>query len=343
MVSAIANEARVRADELSGQSFETIYFGGGTPTTLNPLQLDEILNAIHASYNVVPNPELTIESNPDNLSREYLDQIRSLGFNRLSIGLQSFHNRDLAFMHRSHREADNIRAVKSAQDAGFDNISVDLIYGIPWHSKADWQHNLDQIGKLQVQHLSAYALTVEPKTELDIIVNKKKLLAMDEDKSAQHFLQLRSWARAQGIFPYEISNFACPGFHSRHNSAYWTGIPYLGLGPSAHSFDGKTCRSWNISNNAKYLAEAAGTRKSEQLGSTDLYNEYIMTGLRRSEGISLEEITQRFGITFHDFFKNESVLLLKDGRLVHSDRERIIIPEAHLFQADGIASALFMI
>lgn len=323
-------------------SLQTIYFGGGTPSMLELADLASLLDEIRSKYQIEKAPEITLEVNPEDVTEEKLQGWKELGVNRLSIGVQSFFNEELEWMNRNHQAEASINAVKSAQQAGFENITIDLIYGVPVSSREHWEENLNRALALNVPHISAYALTVEPKTALAHSVQKNAALAPDEEEAHQQFLMLRERLMANGFDAYEISNFGKPGWHSKHNSNYWNGIPYLGIGPGAHSFDGDV-RRWNIRNNVLYAKAVQSSEpwyETEQLSVRDRYNETIMTGLRRQEGVSLEEVKIRFGERCVSLIERESKPYLERGWLQWKG-DRLCLTEAGLFFADGIAADLF--
>ncbi len=296
MVDAIQRELHLRKRELGATSIESIYFGGGTPSTLTDQQLTDILNTIYGQFSVAPNAEITLECNPDDLDRERLPLLRSL-VNRLSIGTQSFDESDLKWMNRSHNAAQAKNSVEWAATAGFDSITIDLIYGLPQADLASWERNVTQALELPINHLSCYCLTIEPGTPLAYQVKKKRITPASEEAASSQFEHLQSWVTAAGFEQYEVSNFAQKGAYAKHNSAYWKRKPYLGIGPSAHSLIGSE-RSWNTANNKTYLlAINSGTRphESETLTEVDVFNEMIMTGLRTAWGIDMNQLNQLVG------------------------------------------------
>lgn len=347
MVRAIMAEAQLHADFFeAGSSIETIYFGGGTPSLLTAIQIREILGTLHELYSISANAEITLEANPDDLDRPHLEAMRASGINRLSIGVQSFAEADLQAMRRSHNAVQARQAILDAQSSGFDNISLDLIYGIPGSSMAQWKDNVQQALDLGPQHLSAYALTVEPQTLLHDQVNKG-YVALPED-AAYHlqFFHLIDALEQAGWEHYELSNFATPGFRSRHNSAYWLGVPYLGLGPSAHSYH-KPVRSWNLRNNAQYLRAIAeggkGLQEREVLSPRDQLNEYLMTHFRKADGVDLERMKTEWDFdlltrereALNDF--QQKGWMTQEGNMLVLSREGKMMSDAiirDLFQVD---------
>lgn len=344
MVNSILQEITLQKDYLVQEPVRTIYFGGGTPSLLKEQELTALLSHLRATFTVAADAEITLEANPDDLTVEKLVQLKAAGINRLSIGVQSFHEEDLTWMNRAHNSRQALDCIKQAQDLGFQNITIDLIYGGPTLTNEGWEQNVKQAIALGVPHLSCYALTVEPGTALDHFIKKKKMAATDPDKAAQHFEMLMEWLGGAGYEHYEISNFALPGWHSRHNSSYWQGKPYLGLGPSAHSFNG-TSRQWNIANNTQYIKSiTAGTVpfEIESLTTAMQFNEYIMTSLRTSAGCNLEWVAEKFGtdLTIHLLAHSEPFITM--GRIERVGEALRLTKAGRLF-ADGIAGELFIL
>lgn len=342
MVTALLKEIEIQKAYLSGTSINTIYFGGGTPSLLPEKDLLHLLEAIHKNFTVNAGAEVTLEANPDDLSPDKLQMLKNAGVNRLSIGIQSFHEEDLKWMHRAHNAEQAKECILHAQDAGFENITIDLIYGGPTLTDAGWAYNVQQAIALGVPHLSCYALTVEPGTALDHFIKKKKMSAVDADKAARHFEQLLKWTEAAGYEQYEISNFALKGWHSRHNSSYWQGASYLGLGPSAHSFDTKS-RQWNVANNALYiksLEQGELNFEREELTPVMMLNEYLMTALRTSAGCDLVVVAERFGDEKRSVIIKEAGQFIRKGWMRQEGERLILTPAGRLF-ADGIAAQLF--
>lgn len=289
MLDAIGREIDRRRAEIGCGSVKTLYFGGGTPSVCTPEEIGRFVRQVRERWRADTFEEVTLEANPDDLTPAYLDGLREAGIDRLSIGIQSFCDDHLRRMNRRHDARRAIEAVREAQAAGFGNITIDLIYGLPRMTAREWQYSLDRAVELDVQHLSAYHLTIEPRT----FFGRQGLQPVDESVSEEQFRILRETLSAAGFEHYEVSNFARPGFRARHNSSYWHGEPYLGAGPSAHSYDGARRRRWNVADNRRYLAgEPPG---EERLTDTDLLNEYLMTRLRTAEGISTDFIAARFG------------------------------------------------
>lgn len=343
MVVAIAKEIVMRKDEFAGEMIETIYFGGGTPSVLSNDEIEFLINTVRSNFTVAHNPEITLEANPDDLSIERIKALADSQINRLSIGVQSFFEDDLKMMNRAHNaveaEACLVEAVKY-----FDNISIDLIYGVPGMTNERWLHNVTKALSFGVPHISSYALTVEPKTALDKFV-KKGVIAQPSDEAAQeHFMILVDTLQANDFVHYELSNFGKEGYFSRNNTAYWLGKKYLGIGPSAHSYNGIS-RSWNIANNTIYLKnieENILPSETEKLTIADRYNEYIMTGLRTIWGVSIERVETELGKLYKDYLIAESARFIEQG-LLESNDGVIKTTRKGKFLADGIASDLFFI
>ena len=343
MVNAIIKELELRTDELLGQEIDCIYFGGGTPSLLKAATLDKILATVKTHYKVTDQPEITLEANPDDLNLKKAEQLSSIGINRLSIGIQSFFNDDLKLMNRAHN-AQEAKDVIQLIKPYFTNYSIDLIYGIPGMSTECWQQNLNHALDFDVPHISAYALTVEPKTALAHFIDQGTIAPVDEDQAKAHYHILLDTLEAQGYSNYEFSNFGKPGFHSRNNTAYWQGDSYIGIGPGAHSYDGHQ-RAWNISNNPKYIKainQGNLPQEVEHLSPADKYNEFIMTRLRIQEGISLQEITQLFGETQKTYLLRQAQQHLNKGFL-NIQKEYLTVTKKGKFLSDGIASDLFWV
>ncbi|WP_276389400.1 radical SAM family heme chaperone HemW [Eudoraea chungangensis] len=340
---SLENELLLRKKELGNGIIDTIYFGGGTPSLLSSQEIARLINSIHKSYVVNRNPEITLEANPDDLSLEKLKELAASPINRLSIGIQSFFDTDLKLMNRAHNSREARRSVKEAQ-AYFENISIDLIYGIPNASDAQWRANIEQALAFKVPHISAYALTVEPRTALKSFIQKGLMPDVDEEKAAAQFFVLIDLLEKNGFLHYEVSNFGKKDFFSKNNTAYWTGKSYLGIGPSAHSYDGLS-RKWNVRNNVKYIKALQKDKlpyEKETLTKTDRYNEYIMTSLRTMWGISLTEIANRFGDKYAEFTILQASDRIKQGLLIQ-EGETLKVSKEGKFLSDGIASDLFMI
>ena len=337
------NENDKEAKFLNDENIETIYFGGGTPSLLSGEELKLILEKIRNYYNISPSAELTLEANPDDINIMQLKEWKQAGINRLSIGVQSFFDEDLQWMNRAHTSSQAFSAIEASQLEGFNNITVDLIYGTPTLSDEKWKENVALAVKLKVPHLSCYALTVEPSTALHALIVQKKLENIDEGKQARQFLLLIDWLEKEGYDHYEISNFAKPGMRSRHNSAYWQGKNYIGFGPSAHSFDGKV-RQWNISNNSQYIESLKNNilpLEKEQLTDQQQLNEYIMTSLRTIEGIDLTYVEKKFGSLPAIHVERSLMKYLESGKIKLEEKKVRLTNEGKLY-ADGIAADLFI-
>lgn len=322
---------------------ETIYFGGGTPSLLTNEEIETIIASVYKNYTVVENPEITLEANPDDLTPTRILELKATPINRLSIGIQSFFETDLKLMNRAHNAQEAIDCLTFATKH-FDNISLDLIYGVPGASNAQWQANIEQALAFGVNHISSYALTVEPKTALAAFIKKGVIENIDDEMAQQQFFILIDKLEAEGFVHYELSNFGKPGYFSRNNSAYWQGKKYIGIGPSAHSFNGEQ-RSWNIKNNTQYIAAIAENRVPqdiETLSTADKYNEYIMTGLRTIWGVSLKKIKTDFGLDFQSYLLKQSEKHIKE-QLLYIENEKLKVTKKGKFLSDGIASDLFKI
>ncbi len=338
-------EIFLRNTELQNRTLSSLYFGGGTPSMLSVDELKSLIDEVLKYFSFDPDIEITLEANPDDLSLSFLRELSKSDFNRLSIGTQSFFDEDLKLMNRAHSAVQAESSIKAAQDFGFQNISIDLIYGSPTSNTEIWTKNLEKTIALEVPHISSYALTVEPKTALSAWVKSGKIAPPKEGDQNEEFFFMTSFLKNNGFEHYEISNFAKPGFSSRHNSAYWNSQEYLGIGPSAHSYNGSDRRSWNVANNKKYidlLNENLDTFESEILGETERLNEMLMIGLRTAKGVDYNALKSQFPPKLIDQIEKivqrkstEGLLQVIDGRL--------IIPEKHWFLADGIASDLFVV
>ena len=342
MLNSIHTELFLRRSEIK-EEVETIYFGGGTPSLLSSKEIRFMLDLIKQHYKVVVEPEITLEANPDDLSKDKITSLADSGVNRLSIGIQSFFDEDLKYMNRAHNAFEAKQCLDEA-NRHFDNISIDLIYGIPGLTEARWMENLKQTIDQGVGHISSYALTVESKTALDHFIKSGKYQPLDDALAQRHFKILQETAKRNYYIQYEVSNFGKDGFYSRHNTSYWKGINYLGIGPSAHSYDGEY-RSWNMANNANYIA---GIRKGvlpsekEALQVEDRINESIMTGLRTIWGVSVEEIEKKFGENYKNKILHNASKYLEQGALNFEKGKLILRPESY-FLADGISADLFLL
>lgn len=344
MVATMLRELELQKDYLEGEEIETIYFGGGTPSLLDESDLDLIFNKINGLFSISTNqspiPEVTLEANPDDLSKEKIKVFKNTIINRFSIGVQSFFEEDLKFMNRAHNAQEAEICIKNVQEAGFENLTIDLIYGSPTTSDLNWQKNIEKTLAFNIPHVSCYCLTVEPNTALDHFVKKGKVKPVDEEQAERQFNYLIKKLNNGNFDHYEISNFGKKGFYSKHNSNYWKGKKYLGIGPSAHSFNGKS-RQWNIANNAKYMQSIKENKLNfelETLTPAQQYNEYIMTALRTMWGIDFLKIkklnTEKY------FLKNVEKLIQQN--LIVKKNDHYLLSKNAKFLADGIAAELFM-
>jgi oxygen-independent coproporphyrinogen-3 oxidase len=343
MILSLIKEIELRKNELGDTIIETIYFGGGTPSVLNTEEIRELIKAVYTHFNVIENPEITLEANPDDLSEDKIIALSKSPVNRLSIGVQSFFEKDLKLMNRAHNSKEAKESLAIALRY-FDNISLDLIYGIPDCTNEEWLINIQTALSFGVPHISSYALIVEPRTALERLIAKGEIKNVSDLKSQEQFHILTKELDKEGFVNYELSNFGKEGFFSKNNSSYWLGIPYLGIGPSAHSFDGKQ-RSWNIKNNSKYIKsiqELVLPIERETLSITDKYNEYVMTGLRTIWGVSLEKIKNNFGKKYLNYLESQSKKHIEQ-ELLHIEKGVLKTRKKGKFLVDGIASDLFML
>jgi len=343
MIAAIQKELVMRASEFQDDEVSNIYFGGGTPSVLETVEIDAIMETCFTNYSIERNPEITLEANPDDLTSEKIEQLAASKINRLSIGVQSFFAEDLTLMNRAHNAQEAIDCITLSRKR-FPNSSIDLIYGIPGMSVARWEENIDKALALGAPHISAYALTVEPKTALENFIKKGIIPPVEDEVAQAHHALLIEKMEAAGYENYEFSNFALPGFFSRNNTAYWQGKKYIGIGPSAHSYDGKR-RAWNVNNNPKYIKAITSDtlpQEVEVLSKTDQYNEYVMTRLRTQYGISLNEVTSLFGNKMLDYLHTQSQKHLEE-HLLFIDGDRLYVSKKGKFLSDGIAADLFML
>ncbi|WP_196909487.1 MULTISPECIES: radical SAM family heme chaperone HemW [unclassified Aquimarina] len=344
MITALCNEIKLRKPEVdTNETIKTIYFGGGTPTVLSIDELQRIIDVIYKYYRVADHAEITIEANPDDLTEEKIKLLTKSNVNRLSIGIQSFFEEDLKMMNRAHN-AKEAKKCLSVATRYFDNISIDLIYGIPNMSINQWKQNIQLALDFKVPHISCYALTVEPNTALPKLIEKGKIPSIDDDLAQKHFEILVASIEKEGFVHYELSNFGKPGYFSKNNTAYWQGKRYLGIGPSAHSYNGKQ-RSWNINNNVKYikaLQQNQLPREIENLTVTDTYNEYIMTGLRTIWGVSLQRIEKDLGEKYKEYILKQAQKHI-DTHLLCLDGDTLLVTKKGKFLSDGIASDLFLL
>ena len=342
LINALLKEITLCTVYNNDKSVETIYFGGGTPSLLQAETLNSILDALHQKFYIVADAEITLEANPDDISAPQLAAWKSMGINRLSIGVQSFFEEDLKWMNRAHTAEQSVNSIMLAQQAGFNNLTIDLIYGSPGLSDEKWQQNVKRAIDFKIPHLSCYALTVEPKTALHSLIAKNKMQDTDPEQQARQFMQLMSWLEDAGYEHYEISNFSIPGKRSRHNTSYWLGKPYYGFGPSAHSFNGADTRSWNIANNALYvqsLSENIIPAEKECLTKVQRLNEYIMTSLRTCEGTDLGYIQNIFGEQYVQRIRSSAQPYFNEKMIIENNALKLT-QSGKLF-ADGIAADLF--
>lgn len=341
MVLGIAKELQLRKSEFESETVETIYFGGGTPSVLTSEEINFLIAEVYTNYAVAENPEITLEANPDDLSTERIIELSKSKINRLSIGIQSFFEDDLKMMNRAHNSAEARKCLEEAT-MYFENISLDLIYGIPEMSNERWRQNIEMALSFGIPHISSYALTVEPKTALNKLIQTGKIAAPKDEVAHEHFAILVETLEASNFIHYELSNFGKENYFSKNNSAYWLGKNYIGIGPSAHSYNG-VYRSWNVSNNAVYLKSIQENKlpnEKEVLSIADRYNEYIMTGLRTIWGVSLDRIETEFGAAYLEYLNKQAQKFLYDGLL--SIENKILKPTPKgKFLTDGIASDLF--
>ncbi|MCK5907235.1 MAG: radical SAM family heme chaperone HemW, partial [Flavobacteriales bacterium] len=305
--------------------------------------IEKVLDAIYKNYSVSSSPEVTIEANPDDISIPKLKEIKSTSINRFSVGIQSFHEKDLKFMNRAHDKSQADNCVPMIQDAGFDNITIDLIYGVPNQNEQEWIYNLDKAFELNVPHISAYALTVEEKTPLNKLIQSGKYPNVSDEKAFADFKVLMDMTKSNDFIQYEISNFGKEGYFSKHNSSYWKGEQYLGVGPSAHSYSGAE-RRWNLANNKLYLENLKSDKyfEKEVLSQQDVFNEYLMTGLRTIWGVSLKKISSEFNPSFIKYFLSKITILQTEGK-ININGDTVTISENNKFQTDGITSDLFIV
>jgi oxygen-independent coproporphyrinogen III oxidase len=341
-LQALLKETSDRKDYLQGESIETIYFGGGSPSLLTPSEIENILNTIHSHFSIGTSPEITLEANPDDITTEKASNWKKQGINRISLGIQSFYDEDLHWMNRAHTAAQSLHSIDAVISAGFSNLTIDLIYGTPMLTDEKWKSNVERAIQYGVPHVSCYALTVEPKTLLEKMIRTGKIIDVNTDDQARQFLLLVDWLEGSGYEHYEISNFAKPGMRSCHNTSYWQQKKYLGVGPSAHSFNGHS-RQWNISNNALYISSIKNSLPAfevEQLEPIHRLNEYIMTSLRTSEGLNLEFVSSEFGGNTMNQLQENSFRHQQNGSIINEENMIRLTRKGKLL-ADGIAADLF--
>jgi len=341
-LNSLLTEIRLQKDYLEGEEIETLYFGGGTPSLLSEIEIGKVLNEIQKFHRMNAKPEITIEANPDDLNKDKINALKKTSINRISIGVQSFYDNDLKYLNRIHTAKEALDAVRGIRDAGFQNISIDLIYGMPTLTNKNWIQNLESFFMLNISHLSAYALTVEPKTALQVLISKKKQKPVSEVRIVGQFQILMSKMAEAGYVQYEISNFCKESNFSRHNKSYWEGKKYLGLGPSAHSFNCES-RQWNHLNLTQYINDMKLLKLQPQievLTTEQKYNEYILTSLRTTWGINTDYMSRKFGREFERYFQNRIAKHFQNGGVLKKQKNYTLSDKGKLF-ADGIASDLF--
>lgn len=345
MLRAMKTEILLRKDELQDRTLKSLYFGGGTPSILSVDEISSLIDEVLRYFSFEKDIEITLEANPDDLDKNFLKQLSGTSVNRLSIGTQSFFEDDLKLMNRAHSASEAESSIKRAQDFGFENLSIDLIYGSPTSNLEIWKENLNKAIALEVPHISSYALTVEPKTALENWIAKGKVKSPKEEEQNREFYYLSDFLKDHGFEHYEVSNFAKSGFYSRHNSSYWKYREYLGIGPSAHSYNGFDIRSWNVANNQQYIKKLNDkllAKEEEILSQEDQFNEMIMIGLRTIWGVDLTSLKSKFSDRVLEHFQTEIKPKLEEGILI-TENGHLKIPEKHWFMADGIASDLFIV
>lgn len=342
MIHAMDTEIRRRKNYIKDYEINTIYFGGGTPSYIPAEYIEILIKTVSKNFNISKNPEITLEANPEDINPDYLLEILRIGINRLSIGAQSFCDEDLKFLNRPHNALQAIKSVIASRKAGFKNINLDLIYGFPGLTQKNWIKNIETAIGFHVEHLSAYHMTYEPGTVLSYRKNKKKIVEIEEDESLEQFRELKNRMKSAEYLHYEISNFALEGFHSRHNSGYWQQQPYLGIGPSAHSFNGIS-RQWNISKNMSYITNVKKNQKyfeTEELNLTTRYHDYIMTSLRTMWGTDIEYIKDNFGSHYYDYFIANVMKFIDTGDL-NRNGTRYYLTDKGMSISDFIIKSLF--
>lgn len=344
MISALILEIEKRKNELGNNKLSSIYFGGGTPSLLTTKELELLIDTVYKNYTIIDNPEITLEANPDDLSGKKIKELAKLPINRLSIGVQSFFKQDLKMMNRAHSAKEAKKSLEKATHH-FNNITIDLIYGIPNMTTYRWLKNIKTALEFNIQHISSYALTIEPKTALEYFIRKGKINSPKDEITHEHFTVLTEELEKKDFIHYELSNFGKTGFFSVANTAYWQGKKYIGIGPSAHSFNGKE-RSRNIANNIKYIKAIKSGKvvssEIEKLSKTDQYNEYVMTGLRTMWGVSLQKIEQNFGTKYTEYLKKQAQIFISNNVLC-LENNILKTTQKGKFLTDGITANLFKI
>ena len=344
-VQAVKQELQQRKNYLQGEDIATIYIGGGTPSQLTIQQIADLLACVQQHYTIRPDAEITMEANPDDLCPEFVAQLAQLPINRISMGVQTFDDKKLRMLNRRHTAKQAVNAVKACQDAGFENVSIDLIYGLPGETLTEWENDIDTALQLNVQHLSAYHLMYEEGTPLWKLWQEHQVKQVDEDLSVTFFETLTQRLKDGGFEHYEISNFCRQGYHSRHNSSYWEGVPYLGVGAAAHSFNG-TSRQWNVADLKAYITGITTDNPSfelEELTQENRYNEMVMTGLRTAKGVNLDKLQQLFGNRMLQYFEANAKPFLANGDLERTADNRIKLSHQGIFISDGIMGELMFV
>lgn len=342
-MDSLEKELELQKSYLNGETIETIYFGGGTPSVLKGEEINRLLDKINKLHHVTKDAEITLEANPDDLDAVKIKEIRQTAINRFSIGIQSFFDEDLQWMNRAHNAGEAKSSIMRAQDAGFENITCDLIYGYPFLTNKKWKENIQTLIDLQIPHISSYSMTVEPQTALATFIQKKQQPAMNEEQSAEQFQMLMTELEKNGFLHYEISNFGKEGWLSKHNSNYWFGKKYLGIGPSAHSFNGES-RQWNIANNYKYIDTLANGKipfEQELLSPIQRLNEYVMTSLRTMWGLDLEKVKTNFGEEYSEELLHTATQFIEKQWVKH-DKQTLFLSDTGKLYADHVASELFI-
>ncbi|WP_162033033.1 radical SAM family heme chaperone HemW [Chryseobacterium potabilaquae] len=345
MLAAMKKEILLRKDELQNKKIQSLYFGGGTPSILSSDEINSLIDEVLRYFSFENDIEITLEANPDDLDKNFLKNLSQSFVNRLSIGTQSFFDEDLRLMNRAHSGSEAESSIKRAQDFGFENLSIDLIYGSPVSNFERWKENLAKAIVLDVPHISSYALTVEHKTALENWILKGKVASPKEEEQNKEFYYLSDFLKEHGFDHYEISNFAKPGFYSKHNSAYWKYKEYLGIGPSAHSYNGFDIRSWNVANNQQYMKKVHShllPKEEEVLSQKEQFNEMMMIGLRTMWGVDLISLKNKFSAEIIDKFTYVIASKIEEGILI-MENDHLKIPKKHWFLADGIAADLFLV
>jgi len=344
LVSALAKELELQANYLNQEPIETIYFGGGTPSSISVLEIDKLIKHIYKLHPIIENPEITLEANPDDLTTENLLAWKKSGVNRLSVGVQSFYDEHLVWMNRAHNQTEAIEGLKKAKEIGITNITMDLIYGIPGMTMEQWKTNIQTFLELDLPHLSAYGLTIEPNTHLGHLAKTNQVTASIDSNYNEQFEMLMNVLDVNGFTHYEISNWGKSGMFSKHNTSYWLGKKYMGIGPSAHSFNGVE-RQWNVASNAKYIKAISQNelpQEVEKLSVTDQFNEYILTHLRTSWGIDSNQIKNQFGASFQNNLHISIKPYIASGHVVEKQKT-YVLTKAGKYIADKISSDLFIV